>query len=424
MSIITSILDTDVYKLTMGQAAWSQYPDVRGKFKFFNRKGTEFPAGFDETLMREIQQWRKLTLSEYEAALLKSKMPFLREGYIEWLKGTPVLDIDCLDRFEVKFNHRGELEIEYEGPWRFAIYFETPVLAVISELYYKKMGLRLHPGTEREIWDTKSFSLRCIDAFAEFGTRRRFSKAYQGVMLNRLSKPNTMEKPRFPGFVGTSNVMYALEKNLKPIGTVAHEWFMAHQALFGTRMANLEGMRAWQKEYGAALGIMLPDTFTTEMFLHTFDGYYARLCDGVRHDSGDPIEFAEKINRHYRELGIDPASKTIVFSDGLNPDKACEIQKWAKAYGGTKFSFGIGTNLSNDVGHDALSIVIKATEFNGVPVVKISDEYGDVFKERATGPMASNEESKNTTGKVTGAPRAVDHTVYEIKTTLNGRRRF
>jgi nicotinate phosphoribosyltransferase len=204
-------------------------------------------------------------------------------------------------------------------------------------------------------------------SFAEFGTRRRRSYAIQDKVIQAFQT--------YGGFNGTSNVHFAMKYNLKPIGTMAHEWIMGVSALEGLRHANFHALQNWVRVYNADLGIALTDTFGTPAFFKNFNMRLAKLYDGVRHDSGDPFEFADKVIEHYKSLGIDPMSKVIVFSDGLNVEKCLEIAKYCN--GKIRFSFGIGTHFTNDFeGSPALNMVIKIWMCDGVHVVKLGDGTG------------------------------------------------
>lgn len=366
MSFIRSILDTDLYKLTMQQAvlfgrfAGMHYQSVPVEYKFINRSNTPFPIGFDHALEEQLSHLSKLHLTDKETNFLKT-LRFLKPGYIDFLRGYQ------FDPKEVLISlQNGRLDLKIEGPWYRTVLWEVPLLSMISETYYRMRGE--HPSTDfidKAKQKANRLNIHSV-MFADFGTRRRFSRLVHEAIVQTFEECGA--------FSGTSNVYLAMKRNVKPIGTHAHEWFMAHAALFGYRQANRFALEAWAEEYDGDLGIALSDTFTTDVFFRDFRTDLAKLFDGIRHDSGSPIAFAEKAIAHYKDLNIDPLSKTIVFSDGLNTEKAIEIKKWCE--GKIKCAFGIGTHLTNDVGATPLNIVIKMTKCNGMPTVKLSDVKG------------------------------------------------
>jgi nicotinate phosphoribosyltransferase len=277
------------------------------------------------------------------------------------------------DPAEVTIKQAGDkVDVFIEGYWYRTILWEVPILSLISENFYQLQELK-RESDEEVMQKTKTK----IEAYgnlgvtiAEFGTRRRHSFEVQNLVVKVL-------KERGKTFVGTSNVHLARVHDTKPIGTHAHEWFMFHAAKYGFKMANTMALEHWIDIYRGDLGIALSDTFTTDEFYEVFDKKFAKLFDGVRHDSGDPILFAEKTIEHYKNLGIDPLTKTIIFSDGLNYEKVKTITNACRQRVG--LSFGIGTNFTNDAGPKPMNIVIKMTEAlpqsePWTPVVKLSDE--------------------------------------------------
>jgi nicotinate phosphoribosyltransferase len=365
-----SFLDNDLYKFTMQQAVCKLYPRSVVKYEFFNRGKTHFPEGFDEDLNDAIAAMSNLAVTEGEIAFLKSACPFLDPVYLDFLRGFR-LDAEQVD---VELNN-GNLKISIVGPWYKAIMWEVPLMAAISELYFKMLGVIPFGAEERRevlLKKARRYSKLGI-TYADFGTRRRYSYDNHVEVVGTLAFE--------PGFAGTSNVHLAHMHNLKAIGTHAHEWFMFHAAMFGYRMANRMALDNWVKVYRGDLGIALTDTFTTANFFspNTFDIQLAKLFDGIRHDSGNPIRFLEEAIGHYEDLGIDPTTKTIVFSDGLTPGAVETIH--GQVDGRIRASYGIGTNFTNDVGATPLNIVIKMTECmpeNGHwrPTIKLSDEPG------------------------------------------------
>ncbi|MBN2892819.1 MAG: nicotinate phosphoribosyltransferase [Bacteroidales bacterium] len=368
--MIHSILDNDLYKFTMQNAIINLFPRAKVKYEFINRGKTKFPNGFAEELQEAVNNLSKIELSVPEKEFLQKTCYYLPPTYFDFLTGYK------FNPKEVKISqYQGDLDIEIEGFWYRTVMWEVPLMALISELYFKMTGAE--PFEEEKIIEITSEKAEIFKnmeiSFADFGTRRRFSHINHDLVVKTLKEtaPNS--------FVGSSNVYFAYKYNLIPIGTHAHEWFMFHGAKYGFKMANKLALENWVKIYRGDLGIALSDTFTTEAFFRAFDTKLAKLFDGVRQDSGDPIEFAEKTIAHYKSLRIDPLSKSIVFSDALNPEKVEEITNHCK--GKIKFSFGIGTNLTNDVGVKPLNIVIKITEaepegWEWIPTIKLSDSKG------------------------------------------------
>lgn len=370
--IITSLLDTDFYKLTMMQAVHHQYPNTDVVWEFRCRNSEDLLPYLEE-IQEEVSKLADLTLSDGEADYL-SGIGFMAADFVRFLK---------LFRFNPNYvrvyKESNELCIRLAGPWSHVILFEVPVLAIVSEVRNRT----LHPDTTVEMaierYREKAKALRddysdkSLSDFnlADFGTRRRFSRQVQASLLVEM-------QTHFPGrLVGTSNVDMARRLDLKPMGTMAHEWLMAHQQLGGSRIVDSQkaALEAWVQEYRGELGIALTDCITTDAFLRDFDLYFAKLFDGLRHDSGDPLDFAEKCICRYKELGIDPMTKTLIFSDGLTLDKAMKIKM--ALTGRINTSFGIGTSLTCDIpGVTPLNIVLKMTECNGQPVAKISDSPG------------------------------------------------
>ncbi|WP_211227903.1 nicotinate phosphoribosyltransferase [Spirochaeta cellobiosiphila] len=374
--LIKSLLDNDLYKFTMQQAVHALYPRAEVKYVFINRANTKFPIGFDLRLKEEIKKMEELSLSEEEYLYLKDTCYFLTPVYLEFLK---------YYRYNSEEVHvsidEGELKISIEGPWFRTILWEVPLMALVSELYFSITEPDLFSLKEQHSRNIeKSIRLRDVGAqFVDFGTRRRFSADnHEQVLRDIISVPHHT-------FQGTSNVLFAKELGVKPIGTHAHEWFMYHAAQNGYRLANKTALDAWTQAYQGSLGIALTDTYTSDFFLNSFDSVKSRLFDGVRHDSGDPIEFTEKMLAHYKKHHIDPTTRTIVFSDGLDTDEVIRIKDYCA--GKIRPSFGIGTHLTNDVGPKSLNMVIKLSkcrqddQSQWIPVVKLSDSPG-----KHTGP--------------------------------------
>lgn len=367
--IIKSILDTDLYKLTMQQAVIQRFPDVIVRYDLIIRFQREFPDGFITELLKEVRSMAALRLEEEEKKFLDRSCYFFTKPYIDFLAGF------CYDPTEVHAVQDGTaIRLTIEGYWYRTILWEVPLMALISELFFKLTGQDALPYDEcssRIV--TKAVALEKMGAhFADFGTRRRYSFQLQDMAVAECKANAPLV------FNGTSNPFLAMKYKCKPIGTQAHEWYMAIAAMNGYIQANKIGLEEWVDVYKGDLGIALPDTFTTDVFLRDFNTKYARLFDGVRQDSGNPIEFTDKVIEHYNKLRINPLTKTIVFSDSLNVDMIEKIEEYCKNR--VQTSYGIGTNLTNDVGVKPLNMVIKLTAIKigneWFPTVKLSDDAG------------------------------------------------
>ena len=367
---LPSLLDNDFYKFTMQHAVVKLFPRAKARYQFINRGTHAFPEGFAEALRQAVNEMGKLRLSIEEKRWLATTCPYLDPTYLDFLQGY------CYDPAEVSIEQNGsELTVAVEGFWYRTILWEVPLMALISELYYTEHKLdRCSDSEVVRITREKIEKYGALDVkIAEFGTRRRHSfKVHQLVV-------ETLKQHGGGSFVGSSNVHLARVNGVKPIGTHAHEWFMFHAARYGFKMANILGLQHWVEVYRGDLGIALSDTYTTTVFLEQFDKMFSKLFDGVRHDSGDPVAFAQQTVRHYQSKGIDPLSKSIIFSDALNYEKVARIADYCRNK--ISFSFGIGTNFTNDVGLPAMNMVIKMTETQPegaqwIPVVKLSDERG------------------------------------------------
>ena len=365
-----SILDNDFYKITMQNAVVKLFPNEKVKYEFINRGKHHFPKGFDAELRKSVNAMAELKLTKNEKEFLRETCPYLDLPYLDFLAGYHY------DPSEVKIEQtENELRVTVEGEWYRTILWEVPLLALISELHYKMNNME-RDSDEMVIASTleKAEELNKLGVtFAEFGTRRRHSYKVHDLVVD------TLVKNKNSTFIGSSNIHFAMKYGVKPIGTHAHEWFMFHAAEYGFKMANALSLEHWVDVYRGDLGVALSDTYTTEVFFQQFDKKFAKLFDGVRHDSGDPIEFAHKTIEHYKANCINPLFKYIIFSDCLNMEKVAEITHACKDKIG--ISFGIGTNLTNDVGVKPMNIVMKliaAKSVNGdwIPTVKLSDEHG------------------------------------------------
>ena len=373
MAIIQSVLDTDLYKFTTSYAYSKLYPRAYGQFRFIDRGKTTYPQGFAEELKKELQEMSKLALTKYEASFLSRELPYLPPTYIDFVRGFR------FDPEEVKVEQdaEGHLSIIAEGLLYRVTLWETPILALVSELYYKMLGAQPDMEyTERTIISKARKLAEHGITFSMFGMRRRFSAAIEDRVTELL-------KEHAAGYLfGTSNVYYAYKHGLRVSGTHPHEWIQFHGAMFGYKMANYMAMEDWINVYDGDLGTVLTDTYTTDVFMRNFSKKHAMLFTSLRHDSGDPLQFTEKVIARYRELRVDPTIKYIIFSDGLDPERAIEIANYCKGRIGA--SFGIGTNFSNDVGNGVrpMNIVMKLWKCKMTekerwnPCVKLSDVDG------------------------------------------------
>jgi len=372
--MIRSILDSDLYKFSMQAAVAKLYPNAEVRYSFFNRGKTQFPRGFGTKLKREVEKLAELSLQRDEEEFLRKRCPFLSPVYIDLLRGYQFNP----DEVHIEQTN-GDIKIDIEGYWYRTILWEVPLMALISELYFDVSTRARSKFSGPELYDlheakAKKFELLGVK-LADFGTRRRYSyeNHYDVVDAFKMYAKNS--------FVGTSNVHLAHQFDIKPIGTQAHEWFMFHAAKYGFHQANSTALGRWVDVYNGDLGIALTDTFTTNDFFRSFDMFYAKLFDGVRHDSGDPIQFGLRAVNHYERLGIDPLTKTLVFSDGLNYDEVARIEQSMK--GAVRTSYGIGTWLTNDIPDvTPLNMVIKMTAAKPagikgwIPTIKLSDVEG------------------------------------------------
>ncbi|WP_110601135.1 nicotinate phosphoribosyltransferase, partial [Salinicola lusitanus] len=344
--MLTSLLDNDFYKITMQNAVIKRFPYAQARYAFINRGEHEFPDGFGDALRREVDAMANLVLSDAEKRYLEATCPYLDPTYLDFLAGFRY------DPAEVTIRQQGaDLSVTIEGLWYRTILWEVPLMALISELWYRLRDVErdadetVEARTRAKIEQYQKLGLK----IAEFGTRRRFSFDVHDRVVGALHHHGG------EAFSGSSNVLLAMRHDVKPIGTHAHEWFMFHGARFGFKMANSLALEHWVDVYRGDLGIALTDTFTSSAFFESFDKKFAKLFDGVRHDSADPIDFAASTIAHYEKLGIDPRSKTIIFSDALTPEKVERIQAFCQDRIG--MAFGIGTNFTNDVGVEPMNMV-------------------------------------------------------------------
>jgi len=373
--ILTTLLDTDAYKLHMQQAVFHRYYDVTVAAEFRCR-GDDMLGLYAEEIVQQIEMMATLALNDDEFAWLSS-LPFFKADYLNWLRGFRY------DPKQVQVrNNMGKLDIRISGPWREVIMWEVPLLALISEIVHRHRSPHVTAEMAVDTLNSKLQQFAGLTAdldmsrfrLMDFGTRRRFSWDVQLAIVSTL-------KQDFPWLVGSSNYEIARRLNITPMGTQAHEWFQAHQQISPV-LANSQraALQAWLEEYPGQLGIALTDCITMDAFLRDFGYDFANAYQGLRHDSGDPQAWGEKAIAHYQQLGIDPLSKTLVFSDSLDLDSAVALYR---RFGQRiNVSFGIGTRLTCDIPQvKPLNIVIKLLECNGKPVAKLSDSPGKTICE-------------------------------------------
>lgn len=362
--ILESMIDDDLYKITQGAVYFHYFPRAIGTYTFFNRGKTQFPPGFAEELREQVIECQTLQLTADEGNFLHA-IPYMRPTYIEWLSGFQ------LNPREVAIHQDGgDLFISIHGPLYRIVYWEVKLMAIISELYFKMTGQSMSSDWQWKIVDKATRLSTAGCKWIDFGTRRRYSKEVQDEVVRVMANKE--------GFLGTSNPHLAHKYGLTAHGTYAHEAVMAMSARYNARTANKMWMEHWSEYYDGNVGIALTDTFTTNQFLKEFGTYEARLFDGCRHDSSDPIQWGHKILNHYTNLKVPASNKKLVFSDNLNVDKYIVIHNTFKNL--CQPLAGIGTHFTNDVGVKPLNMVIKLTSVdfgNGdVNVVKLSDDLG------------------------------------------------
>lgn len=373
--IINSLLETDMYKFSMGQTIFHRFTSYKTTWTFKCRnKDVHFTDEMVEEIKEQVQAFCQLRFTEEELEYLDN---------ITWIKGTYVdflrLWQPRYEEFTITTYAPCGLAIDAAGTWLNTSMYEIPVLAIVNEVYFRMaydydvLLKQFKRKLDEKVRLLEEDTYRLSD-FSEFGLRRRLSAEAQEMAVKALAE---VELPADSHFIGTSNVYLAKKFNLKPVGTMAHEWIMCtgqgnhkHNPAY----SNWYALDAWVKEYGILNGIALTDTITTDCFLRDFQLTYATLFSGVRHDSGDPYEWGDKMIAHYNSLGINPRTKTLLFSDSLDFERATALYDYFKDK--AKVAFGIGTFISNDTDEEALNIVMKTTKCNGMDVAKISDVAG------------------------------------------------
>lgn len=375
--IITSLLETDLYKFSMGQAIYHQFPGYKTTWSFKCRNpDVHFTPEMVEEIKEQVKAYCGLHFTEEELSYIDG---------IQWMKGsyTDFLRLwhPRYEDFEIRADADCGLAIETRGTWLNTSMYEIPTLAIVNEVYFRmQYDYDQLLADFKQRLDDKVQKLQTgqwqAGIFSEFGLRRRLSAEAQELAVKTLMCLG--DTPHCPShFIGTSNVYLAKKFGITPVGTMAHEWIMCvgqgnhkHNPAY----SNWYALNAWVKEYGILNGTALTDTISTECFLRDFQLTFATLFSGVRHDSGDPIEWGEKMIAHYQKLGINPQTKTLLFSDNLDFERADRIFRHFN--GRVRVAFGIGTYLSNDTSVPALNIVMKTTACNGQDVAKISDVAG------------------------------------------------
>ncbi|WP_015866306.1 nicotinate phosphoribosyltransferase [Variovorax paradoxus] len=379
--IIQSLLDTDLYKFTMWQAMLHSHPQTQAEYSFVCRNQPAYPlAELLADVNAQLDHLCTLRFAPGELAYLRG-LRYIKSDFVDFLR------IFSFQREFITAAAEGDaLRIRAVGPQVHTMAFEIFVLAIVNELYFRRFDAeaalaegrrRLHAKIELLRGFAEEPSARHPFEFFDFGVRRRFSRDWQREMVGTLKR----EVPMY--FKGTSNVLLAKELELVPIGTMAHEYLQTYQAL-GVRLRDFQNaaLEGWVQEYRGDLGVALTDVVGMDAFLADFDLYFAKLFDGLRHDSGDPVAWGEKALAHYARLRIDAHTKRLVFSDGL--DLPTAIRLYRTFADRTQTGFGIGTHLSNDVGLTPLNIVMKLTACNGQPVAKLSDSPGKTLCEDQT----------------------------------------
>lgn len=368
--VIKTILDTDLYKFTTSYAYIKLFPYAIGTFTFKDRDETEYTEGFLEALKNEIHNLEMVKLTSEEQEYMTTHCRFLPSVYWEWLSSFR-FDPNKIEVWLDEYHHLQMTVTDYL--YKVTLY-EVPLLAIVSEI--KNQFLNRIPDKQTildKLADKVNLSNVHQMPFSEFGTRRRFSFDVQKLVVEYL-------KEHAQYCTGTSNCHLAMKYDMRPMGTHPHEWFMFHGAQFGYKHANYMALENWVNVYDGDLGTALSDTYTSDSFLSNFSRKQAKLFDGVRCDSGDEYEFIERLIARYKELGIDPTTKTIIFSNALDFEKALKIYQYCQ--GKIRCSFGIGTNLTNDTGYQPSNIVMKLSRCKMSlsqewrECVKLSDDMG------------------------------------------------
>lgn len=384
--LINSLLDTDLYKLTQCASILKRFPQALARFKFINRANTPFPAGFSERLKSEFEDLSKVRLTIAEYNWLLKNCDYLTTEFLSYI---------MTYRFKPEelsiSNSDGKLECFFSGKYSSVMQWEVPAMAIISQLYFDMLGIKPDERAIDRMIVKANFIYKHGLHVADFGTRRRFSFDIHDQLVG------VMKDIAGPNFLGTSNLKLAMKYDVKPIGTQAHEMYMLYAAIYGVNNANSKMIEHWEQDYNGKFLTALTDTYTSDIFFKQMTAQQARFWQGLRQDSGDPLVYLEKAIAFYEIHGINPKNKRIVFSDSLDVNKALQIRDAAK--GRIECVFGIGTNLTNDVGAQPLNIVIKL----------------DAVQKSGSADIYNTVKLSDTPGKSTGDPK----TVVEYKSILN-----
>ena len=372
--IIESLLDTDLYKFTMMQVVLHHFPAAQVEYRFRCRTPGVELAPLLARIDAELDALCALRFTPQELDYLRG-LRFIKSDFVDFLELFRLnrSRIQARPAEEPRARARGEIDITIRGSWLHTILFEVPVLAIVGEVWATHVHARADQGAAMARLDAKIAQLRQPGLegcrIADYGTRRRYSRDWQRRVLERLQAGLGEQ------LAGTSNVALAREMDLVPLGTMAHEYLQACQAL-GPRLRDTQvfGFETWAREYRGDLGIALADVYGLQAFLRDFDLYFCKLFDGARHDSGDPFAWTEQMIAHYARHRVDPRAKTLVYSDALTIDRVEALYR--RFHERVGMAFGIGTNLMHDLGHQAPQMVIKMVRCNGQPVAKISDDPG------------------------------------------------
>lgn len=412
--IITSILDNDAYTFFVGQAVQKLYPDIEVEYHFFNRDETDFPQGFDHALREQIDMMTLLSLSykekKYMNNLYTNGRFYFTGEYVDWLSDYK------FDPNEVEITqYYSTLTIKIKGLWSRTIMWEVPLLRLVSALYYQMTNQK---PTIDYVTLAKEKATKMLDAkikVSDFGSRRAFSPEVHRNVVETLTKYGRRQDVNTDsiGFVSTSNVQLAMEIGIPPSGTNSHQWVMGHAAMYGVKLANQTANTTWLREYDKPLRTVLPDTYTTDFFLATATEEMLNEIDTFRQDSGDPVVIARKIIDKLKQYGLtnirnhwEGSSKNILFSDSLNLDKAIDITtSFNKS--DANLLFGIGTNLTNDVGVNPLNIVIKPVAFR----VK----YINPYMQRDNNGWIEVCKLSDHKGKYSGSNNAIKNALQDVK---------
>lgn len=370
--VIRSLADNDLYKFTMQQVVFHRFPDAQVEYAFQCRDGDVDLRPVADAVRGQVAELGGLRFAEEEIRFL-GDLPYFSDDFTDFLAGFR------LDPDHLRVDDEGEqLAIRVEGPWLETIPFEVPLLAIVNQCYMAQTypEADLEEGRRRleaKIRRIREHPLGDDFRFVDFGTRRRFSRDWHREVVERFSEALPEQ------FVGTSDVRFAMDAGVRPVGTMAHEFMQAMQAFVPLEDAQRLALETWAEEYRGHLAIALTDNYGLPGFIKDFDAHFAERFPGLRQDSGDPFHWGETMIRHLESLGRDPRDHQFVFSDSLSVDRAFEILE--HFHGRVGVSFGIGTHLTNDLGHPAVNIVIKMVRCDGVPVAKLSDDPGKALCE-------------------------------------------